>query len=133
MSEFKMKKFLVVAAVIAVCSATAVADVKDGLSGANSAEKGSGFTGVQGVTTVASVKALRSDSWVTLRGNIIERQSGDTYVFKDATGTINIDIDHKQWNGQAVGPEDEVIIQGEADKTWSAVDIEVKQITKVTK
>ncbi len=83
------------------------------------------------VTTVESAKSLRDDTWVTLRGNIVERISDDLYVFKDASGTINVDIDHKRWNGVTVTPKDTVEIQGEVDKDWNSVEIDVKQIRKV--
>ena len=76
-------------------------------------------------------KSLRDDTWVTLRGNIVERISDDLYVFKDASGTINVDIDHKRWNGVTVTPKDTVEIQGEIDKDWNSVEIDVKQIRKV--
>ena len=72
-----------------------------------------------------------SNTWVTLRGNIVERISDDLYVFKDASGTINVDIDHKRWNGVTVTPKDTVEIQGEVDKDWNSVEIDVKQIRKV--
>lgn len=84
-------------------------------------------------TTVESAKSLRDDTWVTLRGNIVERISDDLYLFKDATGTINVDIDHKRWNGVTVTPQDTVEIQGEVDKDWNSVEIDVKQISKVSK
>ncbi|MDH8131763.1 OB fold stress tolerance protein YgiW, partial [Klebsiella pneumoniae] len=77
------------------------------------------------VTTVESAKSLRDDTWVTLRGNIVERISDDLYVFKDASGTINVDIDHKRWNGVTVTPKDTVEIQGEVDKDWNSVEIDV--------
>ncbi len=83
------------------------------------------------VTTVESAKSLRDDTRVTLRGNIVERISDDLYVFKDASGTINVDIDHKRWNGVTVTPKDTVEIQGEVDKDWNSVEIDVKQIRKV--
>lgn len=94
--------------------------------------QGGGFVGPNGSsTTVESAKSLRDDAWVTLRGNIVERISDDLYVFKDATGTINVDIDHKRWNGLTVTPQDTVEIQGEVDKDWNSVEIDVKQIRKV--
>ncbi len=31
---------------------------------------------------------------------------------EDASGVINVDIDHKRWNGVTVGPQDTVEIQG---------------------
>ncbi len=62
-----------------------------------------GFQGPNGsVTTVESAKSMRDDTWVTLRGNIVERISDDLYLFKDASGTINVDIDHKRWRGVTV-------------------------------
>ena len=96
------------------------------------ASQAGGFQGPNGsVTTVESAKSLRDDTWVTLRGNIVERISDDLYVFKDASGTINVDIDHKRWNGVTVTPKDTVEIQGEVDKDWNSVEIDVKQIRKV--
>lgn len=92
-----------------------------------------GFTGPSGaVTTVANAKSLRDDTWVTLRGKIVERISDDLYKFQDASGVINVDIDHKRWNGVAVGPQDTVEIQGETDKdSENSVEIDVKQIRKI--
>ena len=74
---------------------------------------------------------MRDDTWVTLRGNIVERISDDLYLFKDASGTINVDIDHKRWRGVTVTPKDTVEIQGEVDKDWNSVEIDVKEIRKV--
>ncbi len=69
------------------------------------------------VTTVANAKSLRDDTWVTLRGKIVERISDDLYKFQDASGVINVDIDHKRWNGVTVGPQDTVEIQGKSIRT----------------
>ena len=104
-----------------------------GFSGPSATQsQAGGFQGPNGsVTTVESAKSLRDDTWVTLRGNIVERISDDLYVFKDASGTINVDIDHKRWNGVTVTPKDTVEIQGEVDKDWNSVEIDVKQIRKV--
>ncbi len=46
------------------------------------------------------------------------------YVFKDATGTINVDIDHKHERPDTVTPQDTVEIQGEVDKDWNSVEID---------
>ncbi|MDU3717487.1 MAG: YgiW/YdeI family stress tolerance OB fold protein [Klebsiella michiganensis] len=92
-----------------------------------------GFIGPNGsVTTVANAKSLRDDTWVTLRGKIVERISDDLYKFQDSSGTVNVDIDHKRWNGVTVTPQDTVEIQGEVDKDWNSVEIDVKQIRKIT-
>ena len=120
---------------MALCSAPVLAAQQGGFSGPSATQTQSGgFQGPNGSsTTVESAKSLRDDTWVTLRGNIVERISDDLYLFKDATGTINVDIDHKRWNGVTVTPQDTVEIQGEVDKDWNSVEIDVKQISKVSK
>ena len=130
-----MKKLAAMVAVMALCSAPVLAAQQGGFSGPTATQsQGGGFVGPNGSnTTVESAKSMRDDAWVTLRGNIVERISDDLYLFKDATGTVNVDIDHKRWNGVTVTPQDLVEIQGEVDKDWNSVDIDVKQITKVAK
>lgn len=98
---------------------TVMAAEQGGFSGPSATQsQAGGFQGPNGsVTTVESAKSLRDDTWVTLRGNIVERISDDLYVFKDASGTINVDIDHKRWNGVTVTPKDTVEIQGKSIKT----------------
>jgi uncharacterized protein (TIGR00156 family) len=131
----KMKKLAAMVAVMALCSAPVLAAQQGGFSGPTATQsQAGGFVGPNGSsTTVESAKSLRDDAWVTLRGNIVERISDDLYLFKDASGTVNVDIDHKRWNGLTVTPQDVVEIQGEVDKDWNSVEIDVKQITKVTK
>ncbi|EAO9822061.1 YgiW/YdeI family stress tolerance OB fold protein [Salmonella enterica] len=130
-----MKKLAAIVAVMALCSAPVLAAQQGGFSGPSATQTQSGgFVGPNGSsTTVESAKSLRDDAWVTLRGNIVERISDDLYLFKDATGTINVDIDHKRWNGLTVTPQDTVEIQGEVDKDWNSVEIDVKQISKIAK
>lgn len=130
-----MKKLAAMVAVMALCSVPVLAAQQGGFSGPTATQSQSGgFVGPNGSnTTVESAKSMRDDAWVTLRGNIVERISDDLYLFKDATGTVNVDIDHKRWNGVTVTPQDLVEIQGEVDKDWNSVEIDVKQITKVAK
>ncbi|MEF3089118.1 YgiW/YdeI family stress tolerance OB fold protein [Raoultella scottii] len=133
-----MKKIAAITAIVALVSMPVLAAEQGGFSGPGAtqtsqtaAQKG-GFIGPNGsVTTVANAKSLRDDTWVTLRGKIVERISDDLYKFQDASGTVNVDIDHKRWNGVTVTPKDTVEIQGEVDKDWNSVEIDVKQISKV--
>ncbi|GKW08777.1 YgiW/YdeI family stress tolerance OB fold protein [Pectobacterium versatile] len=83
------------------------------------------------LTTVDKAKDLRDDSWVTLSGNIEKRIGDENYLFRDATGTMEVEIDHKRWNGQMVSPTDKVEIQGELDKDFNSVELDVKQIRKL--
>ena len=133
-----MKKIAAMTAIVALASMPVLAAEQGGFTGPSSTTQVSstaqagGFTGPSGaVTTVANAKSLRDDTWVTLRGKITERISDDLYKFQDASGVINVDIDHKRWNGVTVGPQDTVEIQGEVDKDWNSVEIDVKQIRKI--
>ncbi|HDF5700753.1 TPA: YgiW/YdeI family stress tolerance OB fold protein [Klebsiella variicola] len=133
-----MKKIAAMNAIVALVSMPVLAAEQGGFTGPSSTTQVSstaqagGFTGPSGaVTTVANAKSLRDDTWVTLRGKITERISDDLYKFRDASGVINVDIDHKRWNGVTVGPQDTVEIQGEVDKDWNSVEIDVKQIRKI--
>ena len=133
-----MKKIAAMTAIVALVSMPVLAAEQGGFTGPSSTTQVSstaqagGFTGPSGaVTTVANAKSLRDDTWVTLRGKIVERISDDLYKFQDASGMINVDIDHKRWNGVTVGPQDTVEIQGEVDKDWNSVEIDVKQIRKI--
>lgn len=90
-----------------------------------------GYTGPgPSVTTVEQAKNMRDDTHVTLRGYIVQHLGGEHYLFKDDTGTVNVDIDHKRWQGQTVGPNDRVEIYGEVDKDWNKLDIDVDRLIK---
>ena len=92
---------------------------------------GGGYTGPgPALSTVEQAKNMRDDSHVTLRGHIVQHLGGERYVFKDNTGTINVEIDNKRWQGQTVGPNDLVEISGELDKEWRELEIDVKKIVK---
>lgn len=80
------------------------------------------------VASVAQAKTQRDDAWVVLEGNIIRQVGHELYEFKDATGTINVDIDDKRWMGQTLSPENKVRIEGEVDKDWNSVEIDVKTV-----
>ncbi|MFR8205759.1 MAG: NirD/YgiW/YdeI family stress tolerance protein [Alphaproteobacteria bacterium] len=43
---------------------------------------------------------------------------------------MDIEIDDKDWRGLVVGPDDVVIIEGEVDKGWTKLEIEVDNIRK---
>ncbi|MCA1923302.1 MULTISPECIES: YgiW/YdeI family stress tolerance OB fold protein [Buttiauxella] len=133
-----MKKIAAIMTILAITAAPALAANQGGFSDPNAApattqtQTAGGFVGPSGSNTTATqAKSLSDDTWVTLRGKIESRIGGDHYIFRDTSGTINVDIDHKRWNGQTITPQDTVEIQGEVDKDWNSVEIDVKQITKV--
>ncbi|MEA1064389.1 YgiW/YdeI family stress tolerance OB fold protein [Erwinia sp. HR93] len=123
-----MKKYLLALSLASFCALPVFAKGNGGFSGPDNA---GGFVGPNGsVTTVERAKTLRDDTWVTLHGNITQRISDDLYQFRDASGMVNVDIDDKYWRGQTISPQDVVEIQGEVDKDWNSVEIDVKQIIK---
>nr|WP_318384369.1 YgiW/YdeI family stress tolerance OB fold protein [uncultured Enterobacter sp.] len=130
-----MKKIAAMTAILALCSAPAfAANANSGGFSEPATQQSGGFTGPNGSSsTVENAKTLRDDTWVTLRGNLVERISDDLYRFKDASGTINVEIDDKRWKGVTITPQDVVELQGEVDKDWNSVEIDVKQVNKVAK
>lgn len=90
---------------------------------------GGGFTGPGGESaTVADVLKMRDDTPVTLRGTIEKRLGGEHYLFKDATGTVTVDIDDDKWKGQNVTPDTPIEISGEVDKDWTSLKIDVDSV-----
>ncbi len=80
-----MKKIAAMTAIIALVSMPVLAAGQGGFTGPSTTTttQAGGFTGPSGaVTTVANAKSLRDDTWVTLRGKIVERISDDLYKFQ---------------------------------------------------
>lgn len=94
--------------------------------------QGGGFSGPgPRLVSVEEAKTLRDDTNVTLQGYIIESLGDERYTFKDATGTIRIELEDDDWGGLKVNPQDKVEIQGEVDKGFGKLEIEVDRIRKV--
>lgn len=95
--------------------------------------KNGGFTGPSvEVITVEQAKGMKDDTFVILQGNIKQNIGKELYVFTDASGSINIEIDDDDWNGVFVGPDDLVEIRGEVDKGLTKIEIDVDQIKKIS-
>ena len=115
-----MNKFnLLLTAAAVVFSTPAMARNSDG-----------GFVDVN-VITVEEAKNMNDDAYVILQGYITDRNGDEKYVFQDKTGSITVEIDDDDWDGVDVSPADLVEIQGEIDKGWAAVEIDVDTISKV--
>lgn len=88
-----------------------------------------GFTGPAPVlTTVAVAKTLRDDAWVILEGNITRQLGHELYEFRDASGTIMVEIDDKYWAGQNATPASRVRIEGEIDRDWNNLEVDAKSV-----
>ncbi len=89
-----------------------------GMSGAASAQMAAGGFQGPGLAPMSVTDALKlnDDTAVVLVGQI-ERSLGDEkYLFKDASGTVTVEIDNEDWRGLNVTPQDTVILNGEIDK-----------------
>ena len=136
-----LKPLAALTATLLVCSSALAQTGSGGFTGpspattphqpsASTAARG-GFTGPATVVTVEQTKALADDAHVTLRGQIERHLGGENYLFRDATGTLEVEIDERRWNGQSVSPQDKVEISGEVDKRWSSIEIDVKRLRKL--
>lgn len=116
---------------IALCSAPVLAQ-QGGFSDQNAPQTQGGFSSSNTApTTVDKISSLNDDAWVILQGNIEERVGEDNYTFRDATGTIVVDIDRKRWGSQTITPKDRVQLEGKVDKDWNRVEVDVKNIKKL--
>lgn len=82
------------------------------------------------INNVNSALKAKDDTPVTLVGSIIKQIDDDEYLFKDNSGTIQIEVDKKAWNGQTITPQDTIEIRGKIDKDLSKTEIEVYQVIK---
>ena len=113
--------------------ATSVLALSVTLSGsalASGFQAGGGFQG-PGVqpSTVAQALEMRDDSAVVLNGQIEKSLGNEKYLFKDATGSITVEIDNDDWRGLNVTPQDTVTIQGEIDKDLFKTEVDVDTIS----
>lgn len=130
-----MKKTAALLAITALVSMPVLAAQTGGFVDPNAptaqVQKG-GFSGPNGtVATVKQAQDMKDDAWVTMRGNIEKRIGDEDYQFRDATGTMKVEIDHKRWEGQTISPKDNVELQGKIDKDFNSVELDVKQVRKV--
>lgn len=133
-NNMTMKKTAVLLAVL-LASAPVLAAQSGGFVDPNApaAHAGSGgFTGPNGTAaTVKQAQDMSDDTWVTLRGKIEKRIGDEDYLFRDATGSMTVEIDDKRWDGQTIGPQDNVELQGKLDKDFNSLELDVKRVRKV--
>ena len=82
--------------------------------------------------TVAAAAKLPDDTKVVLEGHIVKKTGHERYEFKDASGTVTVEIDDDDWRGLTVNAQDKVRIEGEVEhKRGRAVEIDVDRIVKL--
>ena len=85
----------------------------------------------QNKVSVAQLKDVADDNWVTLEGKLVKHLGGENYMFRDATGEVEVEVDQDVWRGTEVGPDDLIRIRGEVDHSWNKTEVEVESLEKV--
>ena len=80
--------------------------------------------------SVMEVVSLPDNTPVTMRGMITKNMGDNIYVFEDSSGTIMMEIDEEDWNGQTVRVDDIVTVYGNVDKGSDYVEIDVNSIRR---
>ena len=80
-----------------------------------------------------AMKLDRADTFVALRGNIVQQLNNNTYLFRDASGTINAEIKKKNLPLESFNDKSLVIIRGEVDYDLlegTEIEVDVVEIVK---
>ncbi len=80
---------------------------------------------------VADAGSWKDDQFIVLQGKIVEQVGKKDFLFRDASGEIEVEISRRAWHGQEITPNDEVKLFGEVDKSWKKTDIEIHHVEKV--
>ena len=83
------------------------------------------------VSKVAGLTDLKDDQLVVLEGFIEQQVGKDDFIFKDDSGSVEVEIDRRAWRGESVTPKDKVKLFGEVDKSWNKVEVEIHRVAKV--
>ena len=82
--------------------------------------------------SVAKAKTLKDETGVTLTGKIVKHIAEDDFEFKDATGSIVLDIDDDLWQPMQLKAGDKVKVIGEVDThRTKPTDIDVIRIERI--
>lgn len=120
-----MKKMIIASALVLTLAIT----TSPMAAGFNSQPTG-GFKGPGLETsTVKQALTLSDDTPVVLVGQIERAVGNEKYIFKDATGSVTVDIDNEDWRGLTVTPQDTIVIEGEVDKDFFKTEIDVDTVS----
>ena len=79
-------------------------------------------------TPVSLIKDFRQGGYVTLEGYIVKKVGGDTYQFRDSTGTVSIDAPASTFKGKTYSAEDKVRVSGKVFGKGESAHLKVSRI-----
>ncbi|MEO3989883.1 YdeI family stress tolerance OB fold protein [Pseudocitrobacter cyperus] len=82
------------------------------------------------IMTVDHAKTMHDGATISLRGNLIEDQGGDKFVFRDKTGSIQTIIPQSVFDGRTVKPDNMISINGSLDKKMDPPVVRVDMLQK---
>ena len=80
--------------------------------------------------TVQQAKTMHDGATISLRGNLIDDQGGDKFVFRDKTGSIHTLIPLSVFDGRTVKPDQMISINGSLDTKTQPPVVRVNRIQK---
>ncbi|KJV28049.1 hypothetical protein VI06_13120 [Aquitalea magnusonii] len=80
------------------------------------------------LTTVANAMQVAQDSLVMLEGHIVSQIDRRHYEFKDASGTVTLQIDRKYMPVENITPQSKVRLLGRVHWAFSGRTIDVRQL-----
>ena len=80
--------------------------------------------------SVTEVVDMPDNTPVVLRGRIKQNMGNEMFLFEDASGSIMLEIDDSDWNGNTVRVDDIVTVYGNIDKDGTVTEIDVVSIEK---
>jgi uncharacterized protein (TIGR00156 family) len=92
-----------------------------------------GFSGHADKTSIAEALKRPDDSYVTVEGNIVKKISSDKYLFKDASGSMTVEIDNEKWGNLDVSEKDILELSGEIEREFNSVHLDVDTVKKLNK
>lgn len=80
--------------------------------------------------TVQQAKTMHDGATISLRGNLIDDEGADKFVFRDKTGSIHTLIPLSVFDGRKVEPDEMISINGSLDTKTQPPVVRVDKMQK---
>jgi len=79
-------------------------------------------------TTAAATVRATDDTQVQLEGKLERQLRPGVFEFRDETGTVEVEIDAKDFPPQPITADTRVRLLGEVDRDWNRVSVDVDRL-----